>query len=345
MTSLTSIIDVFCYCLPCCSERRSCLPLNSSSTVPPSPLPDSSPPLNPSSTVPPSPIPDSPPLNPSSTVPPSPLPEYPAPPSISIKTLDDAECHLSTIGPGDIVGFDLEWITVPKGPGHVKLSASKKKEKLRDQVLNASTFSIDWPNVPVCLAQIATANNPVYLLHMHEIGALPVNFVRICLSPDILKVSTGLFSDGQQLWDHFRLNLFSAVSLGYAARLAYPKDILPNLPYGNEPGLLLVVQRILKLRIGKALQTSAWDSIPLSDEQIHSTSDNYNIYAATDAHAALASYVVIQKELAECGFAVNDDWFMYDIVNRARVMRGKEAAWTAQCPWWSIDEHIFIGRS
>jgi hypothetical protein len=52
------------------------------------------------------------------------------------------------------------------------LSASKKKEKLRDQVLNASTFSIDWLNVPVCLAQIATANNPVYLLHMREIGGM-----------------------------------------------------------------------------------------------------------------------------------------------------------------------------
>jgi hypothetical protein len=37
------------------------------------------------------------------------------------------------------------------------------------------------------------------------------------------------------------------------------------------------------LRIGKALQTSAWDSIPLSDEQIRCTSDNYNICLRTSS--------------------------------------------------------------
>lgn len=82
-------------------------------------------------------------------------------------------------------------------------------------------------------------------------------------------------ADGQQLWDSFRMNLLSAVSLGHAARLAYPEDILPHLPYGNEPGLFAVVQHVLNMHIQKELQTSAWDSIPLSEAQKNCTSDSY----------------------------------------------------------------------
>ncbi|KAF8172263.1 ribonuclease H-like domain-containing protein [Mycena galopus ATCC 62051] len=245
---------------------------------------------------------------PSSPVPPSPLTVYPTPAYILIETLDDANRYLSTIVDGDVVGFDLEWVDLPN---RHKLSTRQKKAKLREEILHAATFSIDWTKVQVCLAQIAIPNNPVYIVHIRRIKELPTEFVRICQSPQIRKVSVGLFSDGQQLWDSFRLNLFSVVSLGHAARLAYPEDILPLLPYGNEPGLAPVVERALNFRIPKDLQVSAWDLIPLSEAQQN--------YAATDSHAALASHAVIQRELAECGFAVNENWYMYDVVNRARV--------------------------
>ncbi|KAF8146247.1 ribonuclease H-like domain-containing protein [Mycena galopus ATCC 62051] len=272
------------------------------------------------------------PSNPSSPVPPSPLHDYPAPAYIFIDTLEDANRYLSTILDGDVVGFDLEWIDLPN---RTKLSTGQKKAKLRDEVLHASTFSIDWTKVQVCMAQIAKHNNPVYIVHLRHIGALPAEFVCICGSPEIVKVSVGMFSDAQQLWDSFRLNLLSVVSLGHTARLAYPEDILPELPYGNEPGLVPVVKRALNLHVPKDLQLSAWDSIPLSEAQKN--------YAATDAHAALASHIVIRRELAECGFEVNPNWYSYDVVNRVRVVRGGETPWTAQCPWWS-PEGIFIGR-
>ncbi|KAF8136016.1 hypothetical protein K438DRAFT_1786638 [Mycena galopus ATCC 62051] len=291
---------------------------------------------------------------PSSPVPPSPLTVYPTPAYILIETLDDANRYLSTIVDGDVVGFDLEWVDLPN---RHKLSTGQKKAKLREEILHAATFSIDWTKVQVCLAQIAIPNNPVYIVHIRRIkGMLSVTpcpqfliNAQNCqlsssasaraLRSERFRLGYSLMlekADGQQLWDSFRLNLFSVVSLGHAARLAYPEDILPLLPYGNEPGLAPVVERALNFRIPKDLQVSAWDLIPLSEAQQN--------YAATDSHAALASHAVIQRELAECGFAVNENWYMYDVVNRARVVRGGVATWTAQCPWWSA-QGIFIGHS
>lgn len=106
--------------------------------------------------------------------------DYPTPPYISVNTLSDANRYLSTILPGDVIGFDLEWIQPPNRTG--KLTPSMKKAKLREEVLHVSTFSIDWPNVPVCLAQIATLNNPVYLIHIRDIGGM----FSLTLPPPIL---------------------------------------------------------------------------------------------------------------------------------------------------------------
>ncbi|KAJ7194539.1 ribonuclease H-like domain-containing protein [Mycena pura] len=264
---------------------------------------------------------------------PSPLPVYPTPHYIYIDTLDEANNHLGTIADGAIIGFDIEAMEIP---GRPKLSKADKKIKLRAEIRDANNFSIDWSQVDVCVAQIATVDNAVYLIHIRKIGELPAEFVRICESPQILKVSAGIFSDGQRLWDSFRINLLSVASLGHAARLAYPNDILPDLPYGNEAALAIIVQHTLHCELEKGLRNSAWGSIPLSEAQ--------KDYAATDAHATLASYRVVQSVLEQCGFHVDPNWYRYDIINRARVNKGNLGRWKAECPWWSA-EGVYTGRT
>jgi hypothetical protein len=74
-------------------------------------------------------------------------------------------------------------------------------------------------------------------------------------------------ADGQRLWDSFRLNFRSAATLGLVARLAYPFDLYPGQPYGQEPGLSLIVRHALHFDLPKQLQQSEWDSENLSDAQ------------------------------------------------------------------------------
>ncbi|KAJ7851597.1 hypothetical protein B0H14DRAFT_2581267 [Mycena olivaceomarginata] len=146
-------------------------------------------------------------------------------------------------------------------------------------------FTPDWNEVDVCVAQIATVSGATYVIHLKSIAGthflplcfgslisrrpvLPTEFIRICKSPHILKVAAGIYSDGQRLWDNFRLNLYGAVSLGLAAVLAYPEDLNRDLPYGNEPGLPIVVKHVLNYKLGKELQMSQWNTIPLSQAAV-----------------------------------------------------------------------------
>ncbi|KAJ7871226.1 ribonuclease H-like domain-containing protein [Mycena olivaceomarginata] len=273
------------------------------------------------------------PLSAPSSSPASPLPLYPIPSYIFIDTLAEANHYLGLILDGDIIGLDLE--SVPN-PNHPNLSKAQKRQKRQNEVRDAATFTIDWAQVEVCVIQIATVGGAVYVIHLRKIAALPVEFVRICQSPRILKVAAGIFSDGQRLWDNFRLNLYCAASLGLASVLAYPKDLNPHLPYGNEPGLRPIIRHVLHYDLSKDLQVSPWDSIPLSEQQ--------RDYAAADVHATLASYRAIQSVLQGCGFVVNPNWYRYDIVKRVRVKEGiaSEQAWSATCPWWSA-EGIYMG--
>ncbi|KAJ7274271.1 hypothetical protein B0H12DRAFT_1066399 [Mycena haematopus] len=220
------------------------------------------------------------------------LPTYPVPPYVYIETLLEANQHLQAILAGAVIGFDLEWVTLPNRP---KLSRAGKKAKLRAEIRDASTFVVDWSQVEVCLAQIAT-HNSVYIINLRVIQDLPAELIRICEDPGILKVSVGIYSDGQQMWDSFRVNILSAVSLGLAGKLAYPNDILPDKPYANEPALGTIVRHVLQYDLSKELQTSPWDSVPLSDAQKE--------YAASDAHATFESYRVIDTAIASCGFPV-----------------------------------------
>ncbi|KAJ7225312.1 ribonuclease H-like domain-containing protein [Mycena pura] len=310
---MDTIITLFHRCLSCFPSH---LP-----SMPASPLPAS----------PPSPLPSSP--LPAPPLPPSPLPAYPTPHYIFIDTLDDANNHLRTIADGAIIGFDLESTEIP---GRPKLTKAEKKSKLRNEIQDLSTFSIDWSKVDVCVAQIATVDN-VYVIHIRKIGELPAEFSRICKSPLILKVSAGIFCDGQRLWDSFRLNLLSVASLGLLIKLAYPLDIHRKLPYGNEPALSIVVRHALGYQLGKELQNSAWDSITLSEAQKQ--------YAAADVHATFASYHAVQLVLNTCGSLVDRNWYRYDVVNHARVREGNTGAWKPECPWWSVVEGIYMGRN
>ncbi|KAJ7787750.1 ribonuclease H-like domain-containing protein [Mycena olivaceomarginata] len=293
--------------------------------APASPLPAPASPL---------PAPASPLTAPASPLPAAPWLLYPTPNYIFIDTLGDAEHHLASIVDGDVVGLDLESCDNPNRP---KLSKQQKREKYKDQIRDAATFTADWGEVEVCVAQIATVGGATYVIHLTSIAALPAEFVRICESPHILKVAAGIYSDGQRLWDNFRLNLYGAVSLGLAAVLAYPEDLNRNLHYGNEPGLANIVKHVLNYDLGKELQVSQWNAIPLSQAQ--------RDYAAADVHSSLASYLAIQEELQDCGFVVDPAWYRFNVVKRVRVKEGSLTgeAWKAQCPWWS-DDGIYMGR-
>ncbi|KAJ7788241.1 ribonuclease H-like domain-containing protein [Mycena olivaceomarginata] len=268
-----------------------------------------------------------------SSSPASPLPLYPIPSYIFINTLAEANHYLGLILDGDIIGFDLE--SIPN-PNHLKLSKAQKRQKRQNEVRDAATFTIDWAQVEVWVIQIATVGGAVYVIHLRKIAALPVEFVHICQSPRILKVAAGIFSDGQRLWDNFRLNQYCVASLGLASVLAYPKDLNPHLPYGNEPGLSSIIRHVLHYDLSKDLQVLLWDSIPLSEQQWD--------YVAGDVHATLASYRAIQSVLQGCGLVVNPNWCRYDIVKRVRVKEGiaSEQAWSATCPWW-LAEGIYMG--
>ncbi|CAK5268017.1 unnamed protein product [Mycena citricolor] len=254
-----------------------------------------------------------------------------------ITTAHEADEHLATILDGSTIGFDLEGVDIPGA----KLSRQQKKLRLQQWIQEArdGRFVIDWSAVTIRLVQIATEDGRVLVLDMLSIRALPVHLVRICESTEIIKVSAGIFSDGQRLYDSFRINLNSAVALGLVACLAYPDDILPQQPFADEPGLSTIVRFSLCYQLNKVMQDSRWDG-PLSEEQ--------HDYAAVDAHASLSAYLVLRSSLDTCGYVVDRHWYTFDVVNRSRRVCGQNnKSWTAKCSWWSDsadDGYRFIER-
>ncbi|KAJ6464107.1 ribonuclease H-like domain-containing protein [Mycena sanguinolenta] len=219
---------------------------------------------------------------------------YPTPPYLYIVTTQEADHHLQTIQRGAVIGLDIE----------------SKRDKLQAQIRDKESFVIDWSEVEICLVQIATEAGEVYVINLRVIAKLPTELVRICESPDILKVSAGIFSDGQRLWDSFRLNLL-------------------GVPFANEPGLVVIVSHVLRYKLSKEHQTSDWDAASLSTEQ--------KDYAAMDTHATLMAYLAMRTILASCEVPVLPAWYTYDIVHRSRVNCGTQKEWVAHCPWWSED--------
>ncbi|KAJ7838619.1 hypothetical protein B0H14DRAFT_2788976, partial [Mycena olivaceomarginata] len=131
------------------------------------------------------------------------------------------------------------------------------------------------------------------------------------------------------LWDSFRVDLRSAISLGLVARLAYPTTLLVDAPFGIEPSLAVIVGHALGYSLSKDQQMSAWDAASLSDEQ--------KDYAAIDAHASLHAFQSMRILLDNCGVPDPPAWYTQDIVGRARVRCGTNEPRVARCPWWSAD--------
>ncbi|KAJ6611687.1 hypothetical protein B0H10DRAFT_1952815 [Mycena sp. CBHHK59/15] len=129
------------------------------------------------------------------------LPPYPTPSYLYIDSIEEANRHLCTVQDNALVGLDLEWVDLPD---HKKLTQSQKKQKLKDQVdeLEAGSFVLDWDQVPICIAQIATEDK-VYVMNLHVMGDVPAEFLRICESSSIVKVAPGIFSVSFIfLWQH-----------------------------------------------------------------------------------------------------------------------------------------------
>ncbi|KAJ7215668.1 ribonuclease H-like domain-containing protein [Mycena haematopus] len=248
------------------------------------------------------------------------LPFYPVPAFDYITNVNDANDALRGITGG-------------------ALTKSERKKKLADEVADKETFVIDWDNVKVRLVQIATNDGRTYLIDLLAMKALPEEFVRICNSRDIFKVSVGLVSDGQTLWDSFRLDLAGILQLSYFAKLADPLSFYRDLPYANEPGLDFIVANVLKHKLRKQFQRSDWGADTLTDEQ--------KDYAAADAHAALQAYDILNTEVAKVvaqGYSVDPDWYLCDVFNRNRVRREDRKEWKADCPWWNAEKPGFTGR-
>ncbi|KAF8156269.1 hypothetical protein K438DRAFT_1942841 [Mycena galopus ATCC 62051] len=123
----------------------------------------------------------------------------------------------------------------------------------------------------------------VFVINLHIMAELPQELVRICENRDILKVAAGIFSDGQRLWDSFRMDIFSAISLSLVARLAYPTTLMTIIP----------------------LQSSQPWLRSLSGEQKN--------YAAIDAHASLRAFLTMRTLLDNCGYPVLPTWYTHDI--------------------------------
>ncbi|KAJ7129705.1 ribonuclease H-like domain-containing protein [Mycena epipterygia] len=255
------------------------------------------------------------------------LPPYPTPAFIYIHTLLAAEEHLRSIQAGSVIGFDLEWVDLP----HAKLNKSSKRKKLAEEIrqLEQGLFHVDWDAVAICLAQIATEDETVLVINLHSIRAIPAEFIRICESPEILKVAPGVSNDGRALWDSFRQDIHNVVSLGLMAKLAYPRHIFPNKPYAVEPGLQLIAAYTLGLYVNKEHQHSAWDTSLLPEA--------LKRYAAVDVHASLKVYQSLQSHLSSLDLHVESRWYQFDVVHRSLVHTMTGNPWKAHCPWWSSE--------
>ncbi|KAJ7709145.1 ribonuclease H-like domain-containing protein [Mycena olivaceomarginata] len=256
---------------------------------------------------------------------PQPTEPYPTPQYIYITTSAEANHHLQTVQPGAVIGLDIEAVQRP-GP---KLTRQQKREKLAAEIRDRASFIIDWSVVDTCLVQIATEEGHVFVINLRIMGELPSKLVRILESREIFKVGAGIFSDGQRMWDSFRVDLRSVILLGLVARLAYPTTLLVDRPFGVKPSLAVIVGHALGYVLLKEQQMSAWDAASLSDKQ--------KDYAAIDAHASLHAFQSMRILLDNCGVPVPPAWYTHDIVGRARVRCGTNEPWVVHCPWWSAD--------
>ncbi|KAJ7229013.1 ribonuclease H-like domain-containing protein [Mycena pura] len=271
------------------------------------------------------------------------LPLYPVPHYCYINTIAEANDVLRGIQGPAVIGFDLEAVAVnlPDVPKPRGKADKKKKLAAQIQQRKDGLFELDWKAVTICLVQIATEDGGVFLIHLSAMGDVPLELLRICESPLVLKVTTGIYSDGQRLWDSFRWNLYGAVTLGLMAKLAFPEQIHPKLPYSADPGLTTILPHVLGYSVDKHVQHSDWNVAELSKEQ--------KDYAATDAHAALKAFqqlLVLLAQVQSNGDLVDENWYTFDVVERKRVERNSGTEWKAACPWWSgLASEGFVGRN
>ncbi|KAF8204139.1 hypothetical protein K438DRAFT_1964512 [Mycena galopus ATCC 62051] len=121
----------------------------------------------------------------------------------------------------------------------------------------------------------------------------------------------------------------SAISLGLVARLAYPTTIMKGMPFGNEPGLDVIVAESLGYAVSKAETVSAWDAPELTPSQKN--------YAVIDPHATLQAFLTMQEQLQNLGWPVAHNWYSFNIVERIRRKLGTANKFVPKCPWWSDD--------
>ncbi|KAK7059853.1 domain-containing protein 2 [Favolaschia claudopus] len=254
------------------------------------------------------------------------LPSYPTPPFLYLVSLDETNHHLQAIQDGAIIGFDMEGCQVNRA----KLSKSGKKARLDQQIrdVRSNNFTIDWTDVETCLVQIVTQGGATFVINLNVMKAMPDELRRICESTTITKVSAGIVADGIRLWDDFRIQLHSAVSLGLLARLAYPTELVGDVAFLHEPSLGIIIHHTLGFKLEKGERRSNWRAIPLKESQKN--------YAACDPHASLAAYNVLQGFIAARGAPVERSWYCFDVVYRQRAVEGDHVrSWTPSCPWWS----------
>ncbi|KAF8184304.1 hypothetical protein K438DRAFT_1974499 [Mycena galopus ATCC 62051] len=102
----------------------------------------------------------------------------------------------------------------------------------------------------------------------------------------------------------------SAISLGLVARLASPTKIMKGLPFGNEPGLDVIVAESLGYVVSKAETVSVWDTQELTPSQKN--------YTAIDPHATLQAFLTMDRQLQNLGWPIAHNWYSFDVVERIR---------------------------
>ncbi|KAF8143229.1 ribonuclease H-like domain-containing protein [Mycena galopus ATCC 62051] len=249
------------------------------------------------------------------------LEPYPTPNYQYITTVQEANHILQNITAGAVIGFDTEAVQHPSGQ---KLTPGMKNQKLARQVQERPTFVVNWQQMDICLVQIATQQGEVYVINIHLMGAFPDELRQIIEDPRISKVAAGIYSDAQRLWDSFRMDMMSAISLDLVARLAYPTTIMKGMPFGNEPGLDVIVAESLGYAVSKAETVSAWDASELTPSQ--------KDYAAIDPHATLQAFLTMQEQLQNLGWPVAHNWYSFDVVERIRHKLGTANKFVPKCP-------------
>ncbi|KAJ7635217.1 ribonuclease H-like domain-containing protein [Roridomyces roridus] len=255
---------------------------------------------------------------------------YSTPTYIVCETEDDADDNLLGITPWTFIGFDIEW------EGQDPRMSPSAKEALRlEQVKTHRTFVADWDSILICVVQIAVQGRPVIVLDLVKMRAVPKHFRRIVLDKRIFKVGAGIQNDGFRLWRDLCLNLNSAISLSYLAKLAYPHSFRPTDKFCVEPGLDKIVWAITGYTISKNCRRQNWKNRPLEQNLLD--------YAATDAASALEAFRTLYRTLdtSRVKYRVNYGWCTFHVVNGLAVDVGDSTkCWVAECPWWSEEPGV-----